>query len=230
MIPIDAIIFDMDGLLLDSERIYRTAWQQATREQGFLLTDAGYEEMIGRSTQEGEELLAKRFGSSFDVALFKKRWEFLWEKLITQNGVPLKSGVLEILAFLNRKKILKAIATSSTQKDALLSLSKHSVLEQMQALITADQVKKSKPAPDLFLKALETLHVNPHRALVLEDSEAGVRAANLAEIRVILVPDLKQPSLEIQQKAFRCFASLIEVHQFFQEQEKNLFEIPINNF
>ncbi|MEK7485338.1 MAG: HAD family phosphatase [Planctomycetota bacterium] len=223
MIPIQSIIFDMDGLLLDSERIYRTAWQKATQEQGFSLSDSGYEEMIGRSTHEGEMILAERLSSKFNVALFKNRWETIRDTIIEKSGVPLKPGVNEILSFLEGKKIRKAIATSSTRKDALKSLAGHSVLQQMDALITADQVQRSKPAPDLFLKALETLKAQALHTLVLEDSEAGVRAAQTAQIRVILVPDLKSPQPSIRKVAFRCFSSLFEVKEFFQSHEKILF-------
>lgn len=215
--PIQAILFDLDGLLLDTERIYYYAWKKAAEEQNFLLTENLNLELIGRPTQDGEQILARTFGKAFNLPQFQIRWPQIWDQFIDQKGTPVKPGVVEFLQFLHDKPIHKAIATSSLQREAFRSIDPHPFLKAIKTIVTRDQVPQGKPAPDLFLRAAQQLQVDPSACLVFEDSEAGAEAAISAQMNFILIPDLKQPSLALQQQALYCFPSFYPVLQLFQK-------------
>lgn len=119
---LSAIIFDMDGLMLDSETIYRTAWKRAAADLGYCLDDALYARLVGRRTTECEEVLATTFGLAFPLMAFRDRWASLWQMHVREHGLPFKSGLLELLDQLDVWAVTKAIATSTEHVPALLSL------------------------------------------------------------------------------------------------------------
>jgi beta-phosphoglucomutase-like phosphatase (HAD superfamily) len=203
-----AVICDMDGLLLDTESIYRLAWQKAASEQGYSISDELYMSLLGLRTEEAYERLSCRFGHAFNSALFHSRSNYYWEDYVSL-GVPQKSGLPLLLDFLNGYKISKAIATSSPREKALSSLGE--IVTQFDAIVTGDDVKEGKPAPEIFLEAARRLNVLPARCIVLEDSPVGIEAANRAGMIPIMVPDLIRPSANIIQKAFCICNSLQDV-------------------
>ena len=184
-----AVIFDMDGLLLDSEPLYRVTWQTAAADLGFPISDEFYERFVGRGNDEAEHLLRERFGDAFPLDEFRKRWRR------EERCIP------------------KALATSSPRLLALRCLG--DLASRFAALAFGDEVSHSKPAPDLFLLASERLGIQAADCLVLEDSEAGVRAARAAGMDVIMVPDLVAPSDEIASMATRVCESLHDVAAMF---------------
>lgn len=206
-----AVIFDMDGLLLDTEAIYRLVWRQACAETGHYLSDEFYASFIGRPTADCELLLAQFFGADFPQDQCRVRRRALWQAHIDAHGVPLKSGVVELLEYLERGVLPKAIATSTGRASALEHLGE--LAHRFKVIVTGDEVKRGKPEPDIFLLAAERLGVAPERCLVLEDSQLGAEAALTAGMSVIIVPDLVQPSPEIAARAYRVCASLHAVKE-----------------
>ncbi len=209
-----AVIFDMDGLLFDSEPVYRDSWQESARELGHELTDQMYLGLIGRRIALCEAELGERFGAGFSVPRFRELWKARWHQRVTSRGVELKPGASEFLDFVERRGLPRAIATSSAGPEARLVLGE--LASRFGAIVTGDQVANGKPAPDIYLAAARSLAVDPSRCLVLEDSEPGATAARAAGMACIIVPDLKQPSPEVAAGALRVCVSLHEALELVQ--------------
>ncbi|HEX3577913.1 MAG TPA: HAD family phosphatase [Thermoanaerobaculia bacterium] len=202
-----AVIFDMDGLLLDSEPLYRVTWQTAAVALGFPIDDVLYERFVGRGNVEAEKILREHFGDGFPLAEFHARWSRDFADRV--STIAPKPGAMELLAVLEKDGMRKALATSSPRVLALRCLG--DLGARFDALAFGDEVSHSKPAPDLFLLAAQRLGIEPADCLVLEDSEAGVRAARAAGMNVIMVPDLVPPSEEIASMATFVCNTLQEV-------------------
>jgi haloacid dehalogenase superfamily, subfamily IA, variant 3 with third motif having DD or ED/haloacid dehalogenase superfamily, subfamily IA, variant 1 with third motif having Dx(3-4)D or Dx(3-4)E len=204
-----AVIFDMDGLLLDSEPLYRITWQTAAAELGCPIDDNFYTRFVGRGNDEAERLLQERFGDALPLDEFRVRWRRDFDERLARAPRARKPGAIELLDRLDARGIPKALATSTPQTIALRCLGE--LATRFSAIAFGDEVEHSKPAPDLFLLTAQRLGVTPGECLVLEDSEAGVRAARAAGMEVILVPDIVEPSPEIAAMATRICRSLHEV-------------------
>jgi HAD superfamily hydrolase (TIGR01509 family) len=208
---IHAVIFDMDGLMLDSEPLYRAAWQKAAADCGFALSDAQYSRYVGRRNEEAEEFLFEDFGSKFPVDRFRIALGKQETRLFAAAAVQKKGGVEELLSLLDWRQVPKAVATSTNRDKAAGRLSAAGLVNRFDVLATGDEVVNGKPSPELFLLAAQRLNIAPSRCLVLEDAEPGVIAAHRAEMQVYMVPDLKLPSASVEQLANGIFDSLIAV-------------------
>jgi len=204
-----AVIFDMDGLMIDSEVIYQMAWRRAIREFEREMPDAVFRRFLGRTSSDSHTLLADIFGPDFDVGGFLSRCSAIADDHIVTHGIPHKPGLGELLDSLESNGTPKAVATSTRREWALRSLG--SLAARFEVLTTGDEVTRGKPAPDIFLLCAERLNAAPHECLVLEDSEAGIHAAHAAGMRAIMVPDLVEPTDEIRGLAWRVCASLDDV-------------------
>ncbi len=204
-----AVIFDMDGLLLDSEPLYRVTWQTAAAELGCPIDDEFYTQFVGRGNDESERLLRERFSDAFPLDEFRVRWRRDWDERLARAPLPHKPGAAELLDLLDALAIPKALATSTPRAIALRCLGE--LAARFDAIACGDEVEHSKPAPDLFLLTAQRIGIAPEECLVLEDSEAGVRAARAAGMDVVIVPDLIEPSEEIAAMAVRVCRSLHDI-------------------
>ena len=209
-----ALIFDMDGLLMDTEGLYKRSWTQAARESGFDLTDQLYLKLIGITVADAEHILAQDFGSKFPLDIFRPRAKILYEELHLSEGMPMKPGVRELLAWAREAGVPCAVGTSTVQAEATNRLQHHKILEYFQVVIGGDMVERGKPNPDIFLKAQEALGVSAANCLVLEDAHNGLLAARAGGMRSCLVPDLLPASEESAQLAEGIFDSLHEVREW----------------
>jgi HAD superfamily hydrolase (TIGR01509 family) len=212
-----AVIFDMDGLLLDSEPLYRVTWQTAAAELGCPIDDAFYARFVGRGNDEAEQLLRQRFGDALPLDEFRSRWRRDFDERLDRAPLAHKPGAIELLDLLDAAAIPKALATSSPRSIALRCLG--DLAARFAVITCGDEVEHSKPSPDLFLLTSQRLGIPPVECLVLEDSEAGVRAARAAGIEVIMVPDLIEPSEEIAAMALRVCGSLNDVLVILRRRE-----------
>ena len=195
MSPPAAVVFDMDGLMLDTEIIYQRAWTRAGRALGYDYDDAFYlHTCVGRTVESCEAALSGRFGQDFPLAEFRQLWQQLWREEVERDGIPLKPGLLDLLAFLDWHRLPYAVATSSDAAYTDFTLAAAGIRDRFDCIVTGDQIEGSKPAPDIYLEAARRLGVNPTACVALEDSEAGVQAAAAAGMRVLLIPDLKPPT------------------------------------
>lgn len=209
---LQGVIFDMDGLMLDTEPIYWESMQQAAHELGCRFDDEMRAAFVGRSIPAWRATLIETFGANYPQ--FRSRRRQLWEQHVREIGVTQKAGLDELLSQLEEDGLLKAVATSSSRPDALLCLGRFA--DRFDAVVTGDEVTRGKPAPDIFLLAAQRLTLSPQHCLALEDSEAGALAALAAGMTVIIVPDLKQPSRELSAQVQRVCSSLHEVRELFQ--------------
>jgi HAD superfamily hydrolase (TIGR01509 family) len=197
-ISIDAVVFDMDGLLLDTERLALRALQQAGAEMGLEMSDALCRSMIGVAADKSRLLFVERHGEAAPAdALFAAATRGL-EAQIDAGQLRVKAGVTPLLAAAERAGLPCAVATSSSRQKALHHLRAAGLVERFAAVVTRDDVAHGKPHPDLFVHAALALAVPPGRCLALEDSYNGVRAAHAAGMPVIMVPDLLPPTDEMR--------------------------------
>ena len=150
---IKAVVFDMDGLLLDTETFYKMAWQQAASDLGFELNDDAYATLVGRPNDACEGELRRRFGAEFPMPSFRARWSDLWREAVETRGIPAKPGLEALLAFVEARGISRAIATSSDAHYTELSLRKAGLAGRFEVIVTGDQIARGKPAPDIYLEA-----------------------------------------------------------------------------
>jgi len=211
MLTPQALIFDMDGLMLNSEPMYQKDWQEAAQDLGFTLDTELYLRLVGRSSAEADRLFVGLFGEQFPVETFNHRWEAQWRSLVQQQGIPLQPGLLPLLDWVEQQGLPKAVGTSSNAAEAEVCLGSAKIRDRFTTVVTADQVTAAKPAPDIFLAAATQLGVAPRHCLVLEDSNAGVEAAAAAGMSVVMVPDLQVPTAASRATAQQILASLHEV-------------------
>jgi HAD superfamily hydrolase (TIGR01509 family) len=211
-----AVIFDLDGLILDTEAIAHACWERAMAECGYVLEDEVYQKITGLTIADIKVVLRDIFGPEFAVEeIFERTYQY-YDEHINKCGIAVKRGVAEMLCFLDKAELPKVVATSSAREFAIRKLRVCNLAERFDFVVGGDQVKNGKPAPDIFLEAADKLGVAAERCLVFEDSDNGVRAAHSAGMATIMIPDLKQPSKEIVGMVYRIFPSLYEAIPFLE--------------
>jgi HAD superfamily hydrolase (TIGR01509 family) len=208
--PLEAVIFDMDGVLLDTETLYRTAIFAACAYQGHEMVDHVHRSLIGAPKDLGDALLLAHFGDRFDVDLYHLVCEEHFRGLC-QSGVPPRPGVRPLLACLRREGIPCGVATSTRRAPAEAQLRTAGILDEFDVLVTRTDVTQGKPHPETFLKAAETLKARPANCLALEDSHNGVRAAAAAGMATIMIPDLLLPTAEMEALCVAVLPGLADV-------------------
>jgi HAD superfamily hydrolase (TIGR01509 family) len=208
--PVEAVIFDMDGTLLDSEAIYVVALQDAARALGLEAPLALCHATVGVTGTTRNLMLQEHFGAAFDVVEFRGHFTTSVQRQMS-NGVPVKTGVVELLDFLAAKGLPLAVATSAARATAERNLGRAGLLERFTALATRDDVEHVKPAPDIYLEAARRLGVPPTHCVAFEDSSVGIVAAHAAGMRAVMVIDILPPTDEARAKCFHIAQDLHEV-------------------
>ena len=206
--PVEAVLFDMDGLLLDTEVIYIEALQTAATALGREMPLDFCHSMIGVPGHECSLMIADYYGAGFDIEEYRQHFSLHLHRLV-ETGIPHKPGVVELLDFLANRGLPLAVATSSGRKTAEHHLGKAGLLGRFTALATRDDVERAKPHPDVYLEAARRLGVAPERCLAFEDSNIGLAAAHAAGTMAFMVPDLLQP---LPESHARCLQVLPDLH------------------
>jgi HAD superfamily hydrolase (TIGR01509 family) len=201
-----AVVCDMDGLLVDSERMERRVWQLVARELGIELSDERFATFVGHSGDRNDALLRHYFGETFDVPQFRDMCHRGMRTLVESEGVALRPGAREWLAFVTGLGIPLGLATSSGPAAVQERLG--NVLHLFDAVATRADVEHGKPHPDLYLEAAKRLGIQPAGAIAIEDSPAGTQAALAAGMRVIVIPDLIEPAADLAPQLEAVFPSL----------------------
>ena len=214
--PIEAALFDMDGLLIDTEAVYIEAYRQAATTIGVEMPMSLCHAMIGVPTAECEILIQEHFGPDFRVDHFQATFRTHADRILA-DAVPVKPGAVELLEFLASRGLPCALATSSRPTTAERYLGRAGLRAHFKAIATRYDVERPKPHPDVYLEAARRLGVAPERCLAFEDSSVGLTAAHAAGTMAIMVPDLLQPSPEIRAKCLRVLPDLHAALGLLQE-------------
>jgi len=206
--PVEAVIFDMDGLLIDTEAVYIKAYMAGAAIMGVEMPLAFCHSMIGTPSPECDRMIQEFFGPAFRLDDFNGHVDSHAAQLL-EAGVPVKPGAADLLTFLGKRGLPLAVATSSSRRTTERHLGRAGLLGHFRALATRDDVLRGKPHPDIHLEAACRLAVAPERCLSFEDSNTGLTAAHAAGTLAIMVPDLVPPTEEVRTK---CLAVLPDLH------------------
>ena len=212
-----AVVFDMDGLLVDTEQAVFSAMQRAADGIGREMPFETFQRMVGLPRAASDLIVREHFGEGFDIDSWAAQIRLHVQEAIAA-GVALKTGATEILDHLDAARLPRAIATSSTLEAVRHSLGPHGIIERFHALITRDVQTLGKPHPEPFLKAAEALGVDPADCLALEDSHNGVRSASSAGMMTVMVPDMLDPTEEMETLCVRIARDLHEVRSWLEAQ------------
>lgn len=191
-------MFDLDGLLIDSEREYDRAMKASIIHYGYEITDEFLTSTRGATVPTFIRALKKEFGEDFPIQSFRSDFKSLMWENIRKYGMPTKRGVHSLIDYLKANNIRFAVATSNYRDMALDLLEAAGIQEIFQNMVCGDEVKNGKPSPEIYIKAAEILRVNIKKSLVLEDSYNGIRAGHASGAKVIMIPDILKPTEEIK--------------------------------
>jgi HAD superfamily hydrolase (TIGR01509 family) len=183
-----AVIFDLDGTLIDSESVVRDCWQESMRHFGYELENQLHQQLLGRRLRDVDHILFEHFGSQLPISEIRERVKVQYETRVRAGDVNLKPGVLEVISLVDTLNIKRAVATSTGFERALYMLSLLGL--NFDVLVGGDQIRNGKPAPDIYLESAKRLSVMPADCWAIEDSHHGMTSAVAAGMTAIMVPDL----------------------------------------
>lgn len=215
-------IFDMDGVLFDTERLYQETWGELALERGIHLPQSFVKAISGTSGEHMSRVIEEYYQTSDGIvpdgaAIAKECMERMQRKLSVQ--VPIKQGVVEILEYFRQKGIRLAVASSSSMKQITSNLSISGIDRYFEQIVSGEEVRNGKPAPDIFLMAAEKIGCGPEECLVFEDSENGVKAGRAAGCFTVMVPDQIAPGDEIKAICSAIYSDFVQVRRVFEKAE-----------
>ena len=208
---IKAVLFDMDGTLIDTEKYYRKFWPMAMAEFGYHLTDEQVLSMRSLGRPFAPARLKEWFGEDLDYYAIRARRTQIMEECLDREGIQLKPGAVEILEELRRRGIPAAVATASPPERTEKYLNLTGIRPYFSKIISATQVKEGKPSPDIYLYACEQLGLAPRECMAVEDAPNGILAAWRAGLRVVMVPDQTKPTEEDRKYIYASVERLDEL-------------------
>ena len=214
---LQGVVFDVDGVLFDTERLTHQTWLTVSKELGWPQVGKHYLEFVGQNRTDIHQKMLDLFGPEFPKEEFMKTCSAHSQARMEREGVPMKPGVVELLDFLKARNIPMALATSTGRERTLRRMELTGLGPYFSAIITGDQVVHSKPDPEIYQLACQALSTDPACTVAVEDSRNGILSASRAGMQVIMVPDLIPPTPELDALLFRRCASLLEVRDFLNQ-------------
>lgn len=219
MRKIKAVLFDMDGVIFDTERVYLEGWKKVFKNYGYEMTKEVYVSVMGTGRKNVSKTFQNIYGTDLPILQMYEEKDKELFKAIEEGQVTLKEGVKEILMFLKEKGYKTALATSAKRERTMKQLKMGGIEELFDAIVSGDEVEKSKPDPGIFLTAAKKLLVSPENCIVVEDSPAGIKAAYNAKMMGLHVEDLKEADEEILQHCHEKFKNLLEIKEYISNLE-----------
>lgn len=215
-IEYDAVVFDMDGVIFDSEKATMECWMELADKYGIQNMEKSFMSCLGTTKTRTKEIMHEIYGDKFLFDEFAKEASLMYHSRYDGGRLPMKKGVVELLEFLSSNKKKIALASSTRRSTVFSQLEDAGIIKYFDAVVCGDMVEKSKPAPDIFLKACELINVVPERAYAIEDSYNGIRAAYAGNMHAIMVPDLLPPNDEMEALAETVLENLLEVREYLR--------------
>ncbi len=208
---LQAVVFDMDGVIFDSERKVVECWLVVAEKYGIKNIEEQCHKCLGTNSAETRRIMLEYYGEDFPYDEYKSQASTLYFERYSDGRLPMKKGVNELLQHLKSRNLKIALASSTRSAVVLSQLENAGILKYFDKVVCGDMVSHSKPHPEIFLKACEEIQVPPEAAIAIEDSYNGIRSAHAAGMRPIMVPDMAEPTDEMRELAETILPSLIEV-------------------
>ena len=209
-----AVIFDMDGVIFDTEKVYLDIWIEVFEKYGYKMTKELYVNVMGTGRKNVIKTFLENFGDDLPIEkMYEEKDNQLFYRIENQ-GIPLKEGVKELFSMLKEKNYKIALATSAKRERVEKQIKDKWLKESFDAIVCGDDVEKGKPSPDIFLKAAKKIDVEPENCFVVEDSPAGIKAAFSGGMKGIHVEDLKVADEEILKYCQKNFKNLQEIKKY----------------
>ncbi|MEE0957082.1 MAG: HAD family phosphatase [Ruminococcus sp.] len=213
---ISGAVLDMDGLMIDSERIVYETWQRMMDDNGYPYDFALYKQTIGKRKNEVEKIYLKTYGADFPYWDFAAQCHDSYIERLKTVGIPTKPGLFELLDFLKAHNVKVSLATSTSRETATLNLQTSGTLPYFDALVCGNDVKNGKPHPEVFLTAAARLGLDPGDCVAYEDSLTGIESAYNAGMITIMVPDYLEPTEEVKPMISKLCKTLDESIPFLE--------------
>ena len=207
----EAVVFDMDGVIFDSERAVMYCWLELAQKHDIKDIEKPYLACVGTTMTRTREIMLETYGEDFPYDEYARESSLMYHEKYDGGKLPMKPGVMELLSYLKGKGKKIALASSTRRETVTNQLMWAGIIDYFDVIICGDMVAKSKPAPDIFLKACQELGVSPENTYAIEDSYNGIRAAHAGLLRPIMVPDLLEADDEMRGMAECVCDNLNEV-------------------
>jgi HAD superfamily hydrolase (TIGR01509 family) len=205
---IKAVIFDMDGILLDSETICDKTWQMALKDFNLIDNNDTINKCRGTNKTDTILILKQYFGQDFNAENFLTKTSEYFHKIEFEQGISLMPYAKEILKYLKEKNYRIALASSTRYESVKRQLTNAGIIDYFETITTGDMVTHSKPNPEIYQKAIKSLNLKPEECIAIEDSPNGIKSAFAANLKVIMIPDKIQPTEEIKQIIEKIYPNL----------------------
>ena len=212
---IKAVLFDLDGTLIDTEKIYHIAWPKAIADMGYTLTEEMFLSLRSLGRPFAPAKFKEWFGDDFDYDRARAIRKQYFNDYVKAHGIARKTGAVELLTYLHEKKIMTAIATATDPERANQYLNMTELSGYFDRIISATMVDEGKPSPKVYTYACEQLGLSPGECVAVEDAPNGIRSAYGAGMQVIMVPDLSQPDEELREMLFASVERLDQIIEYF---------------
>lgn len=212
-----AVVFDMDGLMLDTERIIKYSWDVTGEKLGYGKLGENIKNTLGMNRAQRNAYFLNKYGEDFPLDVFLDGYHQVYYEYEKEKGIPKKEGLLSLLDYLKEKNIPMAVATSTHQMYAKEALKEQEILSYFQEVITGDCVEQGKPDPAIYALACKRLKINPSSALALEDSYNGIISAGRAGMKVIMIPDLLEDETPVKKYLYGKLKTLEEVKRWIEK-------------
>ncbi|MEA2016608.1 MAG: HAD family phosphatase [Actinomycetota bacterium] len=213
---IKMVIFDMDGLIFDTERLAARTWKEAGKKFSYDIDYDVFKKTIGLNMLESGRVYRKYYGKEFPYEEIRNEKTKLAEGHMLSKGIPLKDSVHELLGYLKSKGLKIALATLTRRSRTEMLLGLSGTKKYFDLITCGDEIKYGKPDPEIFLSSAVRMNLKPDNCMVLEDSEYGIIAASKAGMLPVMIPDLVKPGKEVNAMIFKKFNSLKEVKSYLE--------------
>lgn len=212
-----AVVFDMDGVIFDSEHLIYECWKKIGPKYNFNTLDTVFFKVLGTNMQYTEQVFKAEYGENIPYKEFREEARYAFFDTIARAGIPVKKGVKELLEYLKTTDYKIGLASSTRLEVVSHELKMAGLYDYFDVVIGGDLLENSKPEPDIYIMACEKLGADPKKSYAIEDSYNGIRSAFSANMIPIMVPDMVAPDDEMRQKAFAIKNDLIEVMEMFKQ-------------